>query len=182
MKIKIRGLDILHRGIINGLSEYQRELEKEYGRAVQEVAARIASDARANLAGTQLVQRPGRANIGAGNWLLSKSIRDSKLKLYEDRHIIFQAVEPEGNRAPTPGSPAAYAWYQEHGWVVSAKTVKRPRAGRLITTDRKGRSRKAVYRRQEGKKFFERAAQTNLPKLERMIAEINAKTELKLQR
>lgn len=167
MKIRVKGFDQVLRGLQAGLDEYRAALEKGYAEAVGETASKIAVDARANL------NKP--------NWLLSKAIRDSRLKLYEDRHVIFQAVEPEGNRAPQKGTPAAYAWYQEHGWHVSAKTVKRPRAGRTINFDRKGRRKKAVYRRQEGKKFFTKAAEANLPQLQRKIAAVNEKVQLQIK-
>ena len=183
MKIKIKGLNTFYLGIRKGLEEYQKELEAEYATAVQATAAQIASDARANLASVRLKKRGTRPLLGAGNWKLSKAIRDSKLKLYEDRHIIFQAVEPEGNKTPRPGTPAAYAWYQEHGWIVSADKIKRPRQNRLLLTDKRGRPRAkgAAYVRQKGKKFFERAAKKNLKRLNALISEINQKVILKIK-
>lgn len=168
MKIKIRGFDQVLRGLQVGLDEYRAALEKGYAGAVGETASKIAADARANL--------------GKPNWFLSAAIRDSRLKVYDDRHVIFQAVEPEGNRAPQKGTPAAYAWYQEHGWHVSAGTVRRPRAGRTVNFDRKGRRKKAVYRRQEGKKFFTKAAESNLPRLEKLIAAVNEKVQLQIKK
>lgn len=184
MKIKIKGLNTFYLGLRDGLEEYQKELEAEYASAVQATAAQIASDARANLANVRLKKRGTRPLLGAGNWQLSKAIRDSKLKFYEDRHIIFQAVEPEGNRAPQPGTPAAYAWYQEHGWVVSADKMKRPRRNRLLLTDKRGRPRAkgGGYTRQKGKNFFERAAKTNMKRLNELIGKINHKVVLKIKK
>lgn len=183
MKIKIRGFNTFCLGLRDGLGEYQKELEKDYATAVQATAAQIASDARANLASVQLKKRGNRTLLGAANWQLSKAIRDSKLKFYEDKHLIFQAVEPEGNKAPQPGTPAAYAWYQEHGWHVSANKMRRPRQGRTLLTDKRGRKRAkgGTYVRQPGKKFFERAANANLKRLNALIGEINRKVILKIK-
>lgn len=168
MKIKIKGFDQVLRGLRDGIGEYRAELEKGYAGAVGETAAKIAADARANL--------------GKPNWLLSAAIRDSRLKVYEDRHVIFQAVEPEQNRTPQPGTPAAYAWYQEHGWVVDASKVRRPRADRLLAMQRgRRRAKGAAYRKQAGKKFFTKAAEANLPQLQRKIAEVNEKVKLQIK-
>ncbi|MCR5360337.1 MAG: hypothetical protein K6E55_10685 [Thermoguttaceae bacterium] len=87
------------------------------------------------------------------------------------------AIPAGENKSPAAArGPAAYAYYQEHGYVVQASKVKRPIAGKV-----KGKGKKARYRRTEGKHFFRAAADQYFPKLRAEIQRINQETKLKLE-
>ena len=170
-KIRIKGFDSFLRGLSAGLDEYNAELKKEYKTAVESFAGDLARTAAQKLA------RP--------NWKLSEAIAASRLKIYENskKYTLFQAVEPKNSLRPEPNTPGAYAFYQEHGWVVDLKKVRRPRAGRILERNvRKGKRfrKQAAYRKQAGKKFFAQAAAERLPELEQKIADIHDAVKIRV--
>lgn len=140
----------------------QDELRQKYRDAIEAAAVEIARGTVEHL------NRP--------SWQLSAAIRASRLKEYRERRTFFQAIEPENALNPKPNTPAAYAFYQEHGYVVRASRVSRPLPGKV-----RGTGKKASYRRTEGKHFFRAAAETHLPKLRETIDRINEETKLKLE-
>ena len=161
--VKIRNFDAILMKLQRGESALKDELNEKYREAVDNASAEILSGA------VQYLNKP--------NWQLSQSIRKSRIKEYRNRRTIFQAVEAEGSKNPAPNTPGAYAWYQEHGYTVSASAVKRPRSGRLIRPGEK----RAAYQRTAPKWFFKRAAETVFPKFREAINKINTETKLKLQ-
>jgi len=172
MQIKIKGFDSFLQGLKSGLAEYNTRLKDEYKSTVEEFAKKLATGAAANL--------------GHPNWKLAEAIAASRLKIYENegkKYTLFQAVEPKNALKPPPNTPGAYAFYQEHGWVVDLSKMKRPRAGRIYERNvRSGKRfrKKAAYRKQIGKKFFERAAAEYLPELQMKIREIHDRVKLEL--
>lgn len=162
MKIVIHNFDRFLLKLQKGESALKDELNQKYRDAIDAAAVEMARGA------VSALNKPG--------WQLSAAIRKSRLKEYKDRHTFFQAIEPENSLNPKPNTPAAYAYYQEHGYVVQASKVKRPIAGRV-----KGKGKKARYRRTEGKHFFRAAADQYFPKLRAEIQRINQETKLKLE-
>lgn len=164
-RIKLIGVARMFKDINDRLNIINGSLPAKYEEAVEEASAKIISDAKSALS------KP--------NWLLSKSITAGSTKLYRGGRFIFKVVEMTGSKNPAPNTPGFYGWYQEHGYHVDPKTVRRPRAGRL--TERTSRSavtgfkRRAVtgYRRQEGKHFFQSAILANVNLLQEKIEEIN---------
>ena len=161
--IKIHNFDALLMKLQRGESALKDRLIEQYKTAIDMTAIDLVRTA------TEFLNKPG--------WQLSQSIRRSKIKEYQKRRILFQAVEPAGSKDPKPNTPAAYAWYHEHGYTVSASNVRRPRSGRIIRPGNK----RAAYRRTEPKWFFKGAADALLPKLREDIARINAETKLELK-
>ncbi len=171
MQIKIKGFASFLAGLKCGLEEYNGALKERYGEAVEKFAGDLARGAVRNL------RRP--------KWKLSEAIAASRLKIYEKgsgKYTLFQAVEPKNALNPPKNTPAAYAFYQEHGWVVDLSKMKRPRAGRIYERNvRSGKRfrKKAAYRKQIGKKFFEKAAAETLPLLESEISRIHEEVRLR---
>lgn len=163
MEIRIKNFDVFLAALQRGESELKDELNAKYKAAVDRTAAEIARGA------VGFLNKPG--------WELSSAIKAGRLKEYREGRVLFQAVEPVDSKSPKPNTPAAYAWYHEHGYTVQASKVKRPRSGRII---REGNKR-AAYRRQEPKWFFKQAADATLPKFRDEIAKINVETKLKLK-
>lgn len=161
-KIKIHNFDAILMRIQAGESALKDELQNKYADAVRATAGDVVRAAAGHL------NKPG--------WELSRAIQASRLKEYRNRKVLFQAVEPENSKSPAPNTPAAYAWYHEHGYTVQASKVRKPRSGRII---RQG-TKRAAYRRSEGKFFFKKAAEETLPNLRAAIDKINAETKLKL--
>lgn len=169
--IRIEGFRQLLRGLKDGLQEYEAELKAEYRETINRFAQRIATDAASNL--------------GRPNWKLSEAIAASRLKVYEGdgQYTLFQAVEPRNSLNPPPNTPAAYAFWQEHGWVVDLSKIKRARADRIMEVQAgRGRKRrtKAAYRKQAGKKFFKAAADRHFPLLQAEIEKIHERVKLKI--
>lgn len=162
--IKIHNVQPILMRLQRGESALKDELNQKYKDAINRAAADVVQGA------VGFLDKPG--------WELSRSIQASKLKEYRGKKIFFQAVEPAGSKDPKPNTPAAYAWYHEHGYTVQASKVHRPRSGRII---REGNKR-AAYRRTEPKWFFKQAAEAAMPKLRAEIDQINAETKLKLER
>ena len=161
--IKIHNFDAILMKLQRGESALKNELIEKYKTAIDLTGIDLVRTA------TELLNKPG--------WQLSQSIRKSKIKEYQKRRILFQAVEPAGSKDPKPNTPAAYAWYHEHGYTISASNVRRPRSGRIIRPGQK----RAAYRRTEPKYFFRDAAAALLPKLREEIDRINQETKLKLE-
>ena len=168
IKVKIQNLDTTLKAIQKGEKDFLERVKKEYNDAIEQTAVEIASAAQGFL------NKP--------NWELSKAIKASRLKYYENRHVFFQAVETQNNLNPPKNTPGAYAFYQEHGYIVDASKIKRPRADRFVTHNTKGRTKKAAYRKQEAKRFYGRAAEQALPKLTKKIDAINDKVRLELKK
>lgn len=168
VKIRIQNLDITLKAIQKGEKDLLERLKKGYNDAIEETAIEITAAAQGFL------NKP--------NWELSKAIKASRLKYYDNRHIYFQAVETENNLNPPKNTPGAYAFYQENGYVVEASKVRRPRKDKFVTRNKKGRTKKAAYRKQEAKKFYAKAAEKVIPKLTQKIEDINNKTRLELKR
>lgn len=161
-RIVIHNVQPLLMKLQKGESRLKDELNEKYRLAIDMIGLDIARGAVENL------NKPA--------WQLSEAIRASRLKDYKKTHVIFKAVESENSMDPKPNTPGAYAFYQEHGYVVKASNVRRPEIGKT-----KGTGKKASYRRAEGKKFFKTAAETYFPKLRDEIAKINEETRLKLE-
>lgn len=163
MEIRVRNVEALLMALQRGESELKDELNRKYKAAIDRTAAEMARGA------VGFLNKP--------NWELSAAIQAGKLKEYRGGRILFQAVEPRNSKDPKPNTPAAYAWYHEHGYTVQASKVKKPLSGRII---RKGNKR-AAYRKTPPKWFFRQAAETAVPKLREEIAAINEETKLKLR-
>ena len=171
-KIRIKGFDSFLRGLQGGLGEYNEALKEEYKTALDRFARDLARSAVRNL------RRP--------HWKLSEAVAASRLKVYEkgkSKYTLFQAIEPKNSLNPRPNTPGAYAFWQEHGWVVDLSKVRRPRAGRILELNKRQGKRfrkQAAYRKQIGKKFFERAAAEELPALESEIRRIHDEVRLEI--
>ena len=157
-RIKLHGLAETLKGVQGCLNTARNSLLDDYAKAVDEISQEIARDAQANL--------------GKPNWELSKAIRASRTKVY-DRRTVFQAIEAEGSLDQIPNTPGAYAFYHEYGYVVSAESVKRPKPGKFIDDWRREHKSKAAYRITEGRRFFQKAADQNIPKLQEKIDAIH---------
>lgn len=170
--IRIKGFDSFLRGLSVGLAEYNEALKEEYKAALDRFARGLAESAVRHL------RKP--------RWKLSEAVAASRLKVYEkgkSKYTLFQAVEPKNSLRPEPNTPGAYAFWQEHGWVVNLNKVRRPRAGRIMELNkRKGKRfrKQAAYRKQIGKKFFQRAAAEELPALESEISRIHEEVRLEV--
>ena len=160
--IKIHNVDRIMMKIQAGEGALKEELLEKYRAAMQRCAGDVVRAAASHL------NKPG--------WELSRAIQVSRLKEYQNRKVLFQAVEPENSKDPAPNTPAAYAWYHEHGYTVTASDAKKPRSGRII---RKG-TKRAALRKTEPKRFFKKAADETLPNLRAEIGRINKETKLKL--
>lgn len=161
--VRVKNFDAILMKLQRGESALKDELNKKYRETVDAASAEIVSGA------VDVLNKP--------NWQLSAAIRKSRIKEYRNHTTIFQAVEAEGSKNPAPNTPGAYAWFHEHGYTVSASTVKRPRSGRLIRANKK----RAAYRKTEPKWFFKTAAERVFPKFRQEIENINAETKLKLK-
>ena len=161
-RIKIHNLDSLLMRIQRGESELKNELNKKYKQAIEAAGAEIA--------------RGAVEHLGKPSWELSKAIQAGKLKEYKRGTYLFKAVEAEGSKSPKPNTPAAYAWYHEHGYTVSVTRVKRGRSSRIIQ-----RGKRSAYRKTEPKHFFKSAAAIGLPEIREEIRRINEETKLNLK-
>lgn len=161
-KIIIHNFDRFLLRVMKGENALKEELTEKYRQAIDTTAVNIAQGA------VEMLNKP--------SWQLSAAIRASRLKEYKESHTFFQAVEPENSLNPKPNTPAAYAFYHEHGYVVQLSKVSRPRPGKA-----KGIGKKASYRRTEGKHFFRDTANVYFPRLENEIHKINEETKLKLE-
>lgn len=163
MKLRVHGFANLLEGINGGLEELKTTLAAQYQDAVETVSDKIADSA---------VQY-----LGKPTWLLSQHIAD-KTKVYKEGKFYFGVAEILNQKSPEKNTPGAYGWYQEHGYHVALESVRQPSERKTVRTLYRKRRFRAVYRRQEPRRFFEKSFATHQAEFFALIQKIHREMQI----